>query len=142
MVTGHGFLGNDGTYSWMELSSCILPRSTSCITAVAVIGLEMDPRRISVSGVTGTMFSRSAMPYPAAQLRPFAALMATETPGIVLRDISVLMVCSISRIFSVASVVGCAKSIDWTATAAAIGRILMPSRLQQQRAQVFVCARI
>ena len=31
-----------------------------------VIGFEIEPNRISVSGVTGTKFSRSAMPYPAA----------------------------------------------------------------------------
>ena len=70
------------------------------MTAVAVIGLEIDPSRMAVCAVAGTRFSRSAMPNPAAQRTSDPIPTATLTPGIELRAISVEMICSMRRIFS------------------------------------------
>ena len=44
-VTGHCFSGKAGQYFCPGASRSRRPRSKSCITATAVIGFEMEPRR-------------------------------------------------------------------------------------------------
>src|SRR4030095_11295073 len=85
---GHSFCGNAGQYFWMGASRSSLPCSHRCIAAVAVIGLETEARRESVSGVTGTVFSRSAITHTADQARFPSNTTATDTPGAAVVDMN------------------------------------------------------
>src|SRR6266480_6083090 len=85
-VIGHSFCGNAGQYFWTGASRFSLPRSQSCKMAVAVIGLEMDPSRNNVDGVTGAKSSRSAMPNPADQTGSPSRTAETAIPGTLFAD--------------------------------------------------------
>ena len=63
-----GLRGNDGAKRWIGSSSETSPRSTSCSTAVAAIGLEIEARRNTDSGRTGHVTARGRpRPKPWAQ---------------------------------------------------------------------------
>src|SRR5580700_7579782 len=78
---GHSFLGKAGQYFCTSTSRSSLPRSESSRIAVAVMGLETEPRRNRVEDVAGTKFSRSAAPKPWDQSSAPSWTTATEIPG-------------------------------------------------------------
>src|SRR5439155_16805285 len=84
---GHSFCGNSGQYFCTGASRSSLPRSQSCKTAVAEMGLEMEPKRKSVEEVAGEEFSRSAMPKPCDQRGSPSRTTAAESPGMLFADI-------------------------------------------------------
>src|SRR5215831_3449009 len=97
---GHGFSGNAGQYFCTGESRSSLPLSQSAIAAVAVIGLEIEPRRYTVCDVAGTEFSRSDMPKPADQTNSPFCTTATDTPGTLLDAMNFEMAPSIFACFS------------------------------------------
>src|SRR6266478_963404 len=99
-VIGDSFRGNARQYFWTGASRSSLPRSQSCKMAVAVIGLEMEPRRKSVDEVAGEKFSRSAMPNPADQAGSPSRTTATPIPGTLFADMKLETAFSISARFS------------------------------------------
>src|SRR5437763_15593999 len=100
-VIGHSFCGNAGQYFGAGASRSSLPRSQSCKTATALIGLEMDPSRNSVEEVAGAEFSRSAMPNPADQAGSPSRTTATPIPGTLFADMKLETPFSISARFPV-----------------------------------------
>ena len=66
----------------MSESSESFPRSTCCMTAIAVTDLEMDAQRYEVTAFAGTAFSRSDLPNPWAQASLRSMTRAMESPGI------------------------------------------------------------
>src|SRR5882762_7173283 len=109
-VIGHSFRGNAGQYFWTGASRSSLPRSQSCKVAVAVIGLEMEPRRKSVEEVTGAEFSRSAMPNPVDQASSASRTTATPIPGTVFADMKLETAFSICARFSPERLFCCAEA--------------------------------
>src|SRR5580704_6707768 len=81
VVMGHSFLGKAGQYFCTSTSRSSLPRSESSRIAVAVMGLETEPRRNRVEDVAGTKFSRSAAPKPWDQTNAPSWTTAREIPG-------------------------------------------------------------
>src|SRR6267154_6454556 len=95
-VMGESFWGKAGQYFWTGASRSSLPRSQSWRMAVAVMGLEMEPRRKRVEEVTGAKSSRSAMPKPADQAGWPSRTTATLTPGTLFSDIKLETALSIA----------------------------------------------
>ena len=77
-----GLRGNHGAKRWIGSSSETRPRSTSCRTAVAAIGLEIEAIRNTDAGDAGTLTSRSAQPKPCAQTTDSPTTMAADSPGV------------------------------------------------------------
>src|SRR5216684_872103 len=86
VVIGDSFCGNAGQYFWTGASRSNLLCSQSCRMAMAVTGLEMDPRRKSVDEVTGAESSKSAMPNPADHTGSPSSTTAAAIPGTLLAD--------------------------------------------------------
>src|SRR5687768_7414682 len=84
----------------MGASRSTLPASTSCSTAVAVIGLVTDASRKTVSLVTGTEFSRSARPYAADHRTRRSVTTAADSPGMPSCVIAARMRASMASIFA------------------------------------------
>ena len=85
---------NDGSKRCIGVSSDSCPRSTSCISTTAVIGLVSEAMLNTVSGVTGTRFSASAQPRaPVQTIRP-RSIIAADTPGIASSRISASSIAS------------------------------------------------
>src|SRR6202047_1058629 len=100
---GHGFCGNAGQYFCTGEPRSRLPRSQSCMAAVAVKVFEIEARRYSVCDVAGTEFSRSAMPKPADHTNSPSCTTAAEMPGALLAAMKLEMVLSILAWFSAES---------------------------------------
>src|SRR5229473_7905351 len=77
-----------------------LPRSQSWRTAVAEMGLEMDPSRKRVEEVAGEGFSRSAMPKPWDQRGSPSRTTAAESPGMLFADMKLETAFSMAARFS------------------------------------------
>ena len=95
-LTGQAFSGKAGTYFWMGASRSILPFSASWKTAVAVMGFETEASRYRVPALAGTLFSRSARPYPPENRSSCCTTTAALRPGMSRRDISALMAASMA----------------------------------------------
>jgi hypothetical protein len=70
------------------------------MTAVAVIGFEIEAMRYNVCEVAGTEFSKSAMPKPADHTTFSSCTTATDMPGDLLSAMNFEMAVSIFACFS------------------------------------------
>ena len=61
-VTQGSLKRRPGTWSWTGWSQAITPLATRCATAVPLIGLDIDARENTVSGVIGSVFPTSRTP--------------------------------------------------------------------------------
>jgi hypothetical protein len=79
------------------------------MAAVAVMGLEMDANLNKVCGVTGTPFSRSAIPNPSDQTSSPFSTTAAETPGTLFAAMNFEIAFSRRVLFAAGSLLSCAK---------------------------------
>src|SRR5216683_2749075 len=134
-VIGHSFSGKAGQYFWTGASRSSLPRSQSCKTAVAVMGLEMDPSRKSVEEVTGAKSSRSAMPKPVLQTGSPSNTTATPIPGTLFSDMKLETAFSICARFSLDRICCSAETAGQHASN-------KPSRQKRGKRKQFILAAI